>query len=141
MERPAICIAVLGLLAGLFLVHASAWAQEEGPAGTKLPSKLDKIRGGDNTQLAFTGKVRSVDIKANLLSMSPEEGKGSEIFPVKKNTMIRTAKGERISLKELKEGNDIVVYYELKGAQRVVKRIIQLSAGKDAEGKKHPSPS
>jgi len=132
-------IAAAVLLGAVLVVHSPAFAQEQEPGETKIP-KIGKIRGG-NDQLAFSGKVRSVDIKLNLLSLTPEEGRGSEIFPVKKNTVIRTARGQRIYLKDLKEGSDIVVYYELKGAQRVVKRIIELSPGKNAEEKTPPSPS
>ena len=141
MARAALGAAAAALLGTLVFIHSPAFAQEEGPAETKLPSKLGKLKGGDDNQLAFSGKVQSVDVKLKLLNMAPEEGKGSEIFPLKKNTVIRTAHGDRISLEDLKAGCDVVIYYELKGAQRVVKRVIELSPRKGKGEKAPPSPS
>ncbi len=124
-------------LAAALLVPFPAAAQR--PGETKIP-KIGKIMGGPDRQ-AFTGKVKSVDKKLNLLNMTPEEGEGSEIFPIKKNVEIRDAKGERISLSELKAGTDVVVYYELKGSKRLVKQIIELSPGAEAAKKKSSPPS
>ena len=118
------------------LVSCPVFAQQ--PGETKIP-KIGKILGGTEQQ-AFTGKIESVDTKLNLLNVKHEEDRGSEIFPVKKNVVIRRATGERISLKELKAGSDVVVYYELKGSQRIVKQIVELSPRKAAAEKK-PSPS
>jgi hypothetical protein len=118
-------------------VPCTLLAQQQGE--TKIP-KIGKIVGG-NEQQAFTGKVKSVNTKFHLLNMEPVEGKGSEIFPVKKNVEIRTAKGVRIPLSELKAGTDVVIYYELKGSKRSVKRIIELSPGAEAAGKKPSPPS
>lgn len=124
-------------LMAVLVVPCPLLAQQ--PGETKIP-KIGKIIGG-NQQQAFTGKVQSIDTKLNLLNIRPEEGKGSEIFPVKKNVEIRTAKGVRISLRELKAGTDVVIYYELKGSQRTVKRIIELSPGSGAAGEKPSPPS
>ena len=124
-------------LAAALLIPFPAAAQR--PGETKIP-KIGKIIGGPDRQ-AFTGKVQSVDKKLNLLNMKPEEGQGSEIFPVKKNVEIRNAKGERISLSELKAGTDVVVYYELKGNKRLVKQIIELSQGEETTKKKSSPPS
>ena len=131
-------IAGATMLAAFFLAPLSARSQQ--PGETKIPTKIGKIRGGDDAQLAFTGKVKSVDIKLKLLSMTPEDGKNTEIFPIKKNTLIRTVRGDRISPKDLK-GTDVMIYYELKGTHRVIKRIIELSPRKGAEEKTPPSPS
>jgi hypothetical protein len=124
------------LLAALF-VPCPAGAQR--PGETKIP-KIGKIMGGPDRQ-AFTGKVQSVDKKLKLLNMIPEEGQGSEIFPVKKNVEIRNVHGERISLGALKPGTDVVVYYELKGTERSVKQIIELSPGATKAEKKPSKPS
>ncbi len=123
------------MLAALF-VTCLAWAQR--PGETKIP-KIGKIMGGPDRQ-AFTGKVQSVDKKLKLLNMVPEEGQGSEIFPVKKNVEIRNVHGDRISLSELKPGTDVMIYYELKGTERLVKQIIELSPG-GTKTEKKPSKS
>jgi hypothetical protein len=126
--------AVATLLAGLV---APGIAQGQQPATTKVP-KIGKIRGG-NTRQAFTGKVRSVDLKLKVLNMKGQEGASDEIFPFKKNVDLETASGRRLMLSELKAGSDVVIYYELKGGQRTVKQIILLGPGSQ-EAKKKPSP-
>lgn len=106
---------------------------------TKIPRR-SKIQGGDNRQ-AFTGKVQTVDAKLHVLTMKAEEGTGTELFPLRKNVDVRTAEGDRRTLSDLKVGADVVVYYEFKGSQREVKRIILLSPGSPAAKKKADSPS
>jgi hypothetical protein len=122
------------MLAGL-LVPGIAHGQQ--PGETKIP-KISKIRGG-STQQAFTGKVQSVDAKHKVLNVKAEEGAGAEIFPIKKNVVLKSAGGEKLALGDLKPGSDVVIYYELKGGQRAVKQIILLSP-KSKAGKKESSP-
>jgi hypothetical protein len=135
--RSAVALRSLAgaLLALALFFPAAALVQGQGQA--KIP-KIGKIAGGKEQQ-AFTGKVQSVDTKLKLLNMMPVEGKGSEIFPVKKNVEVRNIKGERIPLKQLKAGSEVVIYYEMKGSRRTVKRIIELSAGSQT-AKEKPSP-
>jgi hypothetical protein len=105
----------------------------------KIPV-VSKITSGPNRQ-AFSGKVETLDLKRQVLEVNALEGKGMEIFPVKKGISVSTADGARMKLDELKPGTNVLIYYEQKGDRRTVKEIVVLAAGSDEDTKKRTPPS
>jgi hypothetical protein len=105
------------LIVGLALVSATP-AQQEKP---KVPG-LDKIISA-NEHLAFTGTVKSVDEKRNVLSIDSVEGGTTEIFPIKHSTHVLTADGFRKRLDVLSPGTRVIVYYDQRADRRMVTRI------------------
>ena len=105
------------LIVGLALVSATP-AQQEKP---KVPG-LDKIISA-NEHLAFTGTVKSVDEKRNVLSIDSVEGGTTEIFPIKHSTHVETADGFRKRLDVLSPGTRVIVYYDQRADRRMVTRI------------------
>ena len=118
----------------------SGTARGQQPGETKLPTRIRKLQGGDTRQ-AFTGKVQSVDNKLKVLNMKSEEGTGTEIFPLKKNVEVRTVEGVRRELSDLKPGSSVTIFYEFKGNQREIKKIIMLTPGTTEARKKSAPPS
>jgi hypothetical protein len=111
-RRPAL------LALTLFFLLGSALAQQDKP---KVPG-LDKIIAA-NEHLMFTGKVKSVDIEHNTLSVSSVEGSDTEIFPIKHGTHVYTADGSRKKLDVLSPGTQVIVYYDQRSDRRTVTHI------------------
>ena len=103
----------------IFLLVGSARAQEEGKP--KLPG-LDKIISAQE-HLAFTGTVKSLDEKHNILSVKSVEGEDTEIFPIKHSTHVETADGFKKKLDILSPGTRVIVYYDQRADHRTVTRI------------------
>jgi len=102
----------------LGLVCAASAQQEEKP---KIPG-LDKIIAA-NEHLCFTGTVKSVDEKHNVLSINSVEGSDTEIFPIKHGTHVETSDGFRKKLDILSPGTRVIVYYDQRSDHRTVTRI------------------
>ncbi len=117
-------------------VLAPARAQEE--RKHKVPV-VDRITAGMGRQ-AFSGKVESVDLGRKLLNVNTVQGGNTEVFPVTKGVRVTTANGEKLKVKSLEPGTNVIIYYEQKGDRRTVKEIVVLAAG-PAQGKKSPPPS
>jgi len=115
----------------LLVACAGLAQQEEKP---KIPG-LDKIIAA-NEHLAFTGTVKSVDEKHNILSIDSVEGGDVEIFPIKHSTHVETADGFRKKLDVLAPGTRVIVYYDQRSDHRTVTRI-ELFASESK--KKEPS--
>ena len=112
------------LLAMAFLLSVCAVAgQQDKP---KVPG-LDKIISA-NEHLAFTGKVKSVDEKHNIISIDSVEGSDTEIFPIKHNTFVLGADGYRKKLDVLSPGTSVIVYYDQRADRRMVTRIEMLAS-------------
>jgi hypothetical protein len=107
------------LVPAIFLLVGTAWAQEE--AKPKLPG-VDKIISAQE-HLAFTGTVKSVDEKHNILSVNSVEGGDTEIFPIKHSTHVETADGFKKKLDILSPGTRIIVFYDQRADHRTVTRI------------------
>jgi hypothetical protein len=148
LRRPALTIVLLVLtFLGLALARP-ARAQDE--RRSKVPV-IGKIAGGSSHQ-AFSGKVKSVDLKRELLSVGTVEGGATEFFPIKKNVPVQSADGTKLKVKELTPGTNIIVYYDVKEDRRSVSEIMVLGAlggeekssdskeGKETETKK-PAPT
>ena len=116
----------------ILLLVGVALAQQEKP---KIPG-LDKIISA-NEHLAFTGTVKSVDEKHNVLSIDSVEGGNTEIFPIKHSTHVETADGFRKKLDVLSPGTRVIVYYDQRADHRTVTRI-ELFASESK--KKEPQP-
>jgi hypothetical protein len=113
---------VAALMMAVVLALGAAFAQEEKP---KFPG-LDKIISA-NEHLAFTGMVKSVDEKHNIISIDSVEGSDTEIFPIKHNTYVLGADGYRKKLAILSPGTSVIVYYDQRADRRMVTRIEMLS--------------
>lgn len=95
-----------------------AKAQDEKP---KVPG-LDKIISAQE-HLAFTGTVKSVDEKHNIMTIDAVEGGDTEIFPIKHSTHVETADGFRKKMDVLVPGTRVIVYYDQRSDHRTVTRI------------------
>lgn len=127
------------LIACLAVSTVAAARPQDEHRRTKVPL-IGKIAGGSNRQ-AFSGKVQAVDTKRNLLLVDTVEGGQTEYFPVKKNFEVTTARGEKIRVKELQPGSNVIVYYEVKDDRRSVTDILILGPKnpEKEEGTKKPS--
>jgi hypothetical protein len=130
MRRESWRLAVV--VPAILLLVCAAPAQEPKP---KVPG-LDKIISA-NEHLAFTGTVKSVDEKHNILSIDSVEGGDTEIFPIKHSTHVETADGFRKKLAVLSPGTRVIVYYDQHADRRMVTRIELLAS----ESKKKEPPS
>ena len=106
------------LLLALLALGGKAAAQQEKP---KVPG-LDKILAA-NEHLCFTGTIKSVDEKRNVLTLSSVEGSDTEIFPIKHGMHVLTSDGYRKRLDGLAEGTQVIVYYDQRSDRRMVTRI------------------
>jgi len=130
---------IVGLALLLSVVAASSGAQAQDERKKKIPV-VDKITGGNSHQ-AFSGKVETVDLKRHVLEVNHEEGTGMEIFPIKNGVTVTSAAGTRMKLEQLKQGSNVIVYYEVKDDKRSVKEIVVLVPGSTEDHKKAPPPS
>ena len=105
-------------LAVIWLVGAASAQQQEKP---KLPG-IDKIISAQE-HLMFTGTVKSLDEKHNILSVNSVEGSDTEIFPIKHSTHVETLDGFRKKLAALSPGTRVNVYYDQHADHRTVTRI------------------
>lgn len=142
MIRPFIspsrsrALVILVALIGLTLVQ---------PASAQVKRKhhvpgVDKMTSAGAHQM-FNGKVQSLDLERDLLTVYTMQGENVEIFPLHKGIRVTTSDGEKMKLKELAPGTNVLVSYEQKGDRRTVKDIVVLKAGPEASRKKSPPPS
>jgi hypothetical protein len=102
----------------IFAFVGTAFAQQEKP---KVPG-LDKILSA-NQHLMFTGKIKTIDLDHNVLTVGSVEGSDTEIFPIKHNTKVLTADGYRIKVGVLSPGTRIIVYYDQRSDRRNITHI------------------
>ncbi len=142
LTRTSSRLGVSSLLVCLLCAVNAVQAQDE-HRRTKVPL-IGKIGGGANRQ-AFSGIVKSVDIKRKLLLVDTVEGGITEYFPVKKDFQVSTAGGKRIKLSEVAPGTNVIVYFSVSNDRREVTDILVLgSKDRDKtqeEAKKPSSPS
>jgi hypothetical protein len=104
-------------------------------------SKVPVIRRLSGSQrLAFSGVVRSLDLKMKVLNVDRGEGKDVEIFPVKKGIHVEDASGKRLRLSALRPGTNILIYYTERAGERKVTQVMVLGMEK-SESKKSSHPS
>jgi Cu/Ag efflux protein CusF len=90
---------------------------------------IDKITSGGPTQQAFSGVVRSIDLKSEVINVDTVKGEATEIFPIKKKTSVVTADGDKLKLAKLQPGTNVLIYYEQRGDHKTVTRIVVLAGG------------
>jgi hypothetical protein len=141
MGSPARRRAPFGILAGLlagvvllgFPCRSTITAQEQHKP--RIPG-IDKITSGGSSRQAFSGIVKSVDLRSEVLNVDTVQGNTTEIFPIKKKTEVSTADGDRLKLARLKPGTSVLIYYEQKGDHKTVTQIVVLAGA----GKKKTPP-
>ncbi len=146
-SRPRRVPTLAGLFAVMLSVVAAGSLRAQDEHRRKVPG-LDKITSGGPGQQEFNGKVQSVDLQNAVLNVQSLREDNVEIFPIKKNVRVTTARGEKLSVDSLEPGTNVLVYYEQKGDRRSVKGIIVLSAapaapknGEEKKEAKSGSPS
>jgi hypothetical protein len=107
---------------------APIFAQEH---KSKVPI-VGKLTSG-NQEEAYSGKVQSLDLKQQILSVNSLRGRDSEIFPVKKNVRVEGINGNKMKLSALTPGTTVLIYYDQKAGERTVKDIVVLSPGETQE--------
>jgi hypothetical protein len=121
---------LVGLFAALVLLswpfQTTIKAQEQRRSHVPV---IDKITSGGPTQQAFSGIVKLVDLRGEVLNVDNINGKSTEVFPVKKKVHVVTADGDKLELSKLKPGTNVLVYYDQKGDRRTVTRIVVLAGG------------
>jgi 3-dehydroquinate synthase class II len=121
---------LVGLFAALLLLglpfQTTLKAQEQRKSHVPV---IDKITSGGPTQQAFSGIVKSIDLRGEVLNVDNINGKSTEVFPVKKKVHVVTADGEKLELSRLKPGSNVIVYYDQKADRRTVTRIVVLAGG------------
>jgi len=122
------------LLATAIVFLSSALAQE-----SHKPKVLEKITSGGPTHVAFSGNIQSIDLEHELLNLNPVRGGDVEIFPVKKGVHVSGPGGEKLKLKSLTPGTNVIVYYDQKGPKRTVTQIVVLASESGGGKKPHPT--
>jgi hypothetical protein len=107
------------VVSAIFLLVCAARAQQE--PKPKVPG-LDKIISAQE-HLMFTGTIKSVDEKHNILTVNSVEGGDTEIFPIKHTTHVLTADGFRKKLDVLSPGVQVNVFYDQRSDRRTVTSI------------------
>jgi hypothetical protein len=130
-----IVAALLGACWFIFIQGAPLHAQDH---KGKVPI-VGRLSSG-NRQAAYSGKIRSLDMKQGILNVNALEGPNTEIFPFKKNVHIENLNGGRMDLSALTPGTAVLIYFNQKSGERTIKNIVVLSSGKEQEkGKSAPS--
>jgi hypothetical protein len=125
---------LVALVLGVSARPATSHAQEGKP---KLPVK---ITSGSGRQ-AFTGKVQSLDLKRKILNLNTVQGEDTEIFAVNKGVRVASADGEKLKLKSLLPGTNVLIYFEQKGTSEPSKRSLCWPPVLPKQRKFHPLPS
>jgi 3-dehydroquinate synthase class II len=96
--------------------------------------------GSGKRQQAYSGRVRSLDMKQMILNVNALHGRDSEIFPFKKNVKVEGVNGKKMDLSSLRPGSTVLIYFDQKSGERTIRNIVVLSSGKkQAKGKQKPS--
>jgi|GEM_PF-1810684 hypothetical protein len=125
-QKPVPAVLLTCLLA--CCMAAPIFAQEH---KSKVPI-VGKLTSG-NQEEAYSGKVQSLDLKQQILSVNSLRGRDSEIFPVKKNVRVEGINGNKMKLSALTPGTTVLIYYDQKAGERTVKNIVVLSPGETQE--------
>lgn len=132
-RAPARLMPLLALAAALVagaMIPTLARAQYH----PKAPGR-NKLSGGATRQ-AFSGKIKSLDIKQGILNMTVPDRDGIVMFPIRKHVSVRNADGSKRKLKSLKPGASLLIYYDQKSGGREVKQIIVLAPAPPKKAKK-----
>lgn len=126
-------IRALFLLATLVLAGGvTSRAQTTDQHKRKVPV-IDKITpSGGSGEQAFIGAVKSLNLKGSVLEVTGARDGAEEYFPFKKNVRVSTADGKYATLDNVKQGWNVLVYYEEKDNGPSIKEIVLLGPPKPA---------
>ena len=125
VRRVAGALSLLGALV-LGAGAARAGAQTTDQHRRKVPVINRIAPGGGPGQLAFTGAVKSLDLKGSVLEVTGARDGIDEYFPFKKSVRVSTADGKYATLGDVKQGWNVLLYYEEKNNGPSIKEIILL---------------
>lgn len=131
-----------GIVAALLVVCVFAFCQAPLLHAQNRKSKVPIVGKltSSNGRQAYSGRVKSLDLKQKILNVNSLHGRESEIFPLKKNVRVESLSGDRMNLKALKPGTTVLIYFNQRSGERTIRNIVVLSSGKEqAKGKKAPS--
>ena len=103
----------------------------------KIPV-LDKLPTSSGVQ-AFTGSVKKLDLKGSVLEVTGARDGVDEYFPFKKSVHVSTADGKYATLDSVKQGWNVLLYYEEKDNGPAIKEIVLLGPPKPATAPSAPS--
>jgi len=132
--RPAAGLILVLVLWCLPLCTTSRAQEDE----LKKVPVLDKITSGGPSQQQIVGVVKSVDLESEVLNIDNDNGKSTEVFPLKKKVHVVTADGDKVKLATLKPGTKVLVYFDQKGDRRNI-TLIEVLAGGPPKKKAPPS--
>jgi hypothetical protein len=115
----------------LATVVATAGAQTTDQHKRKVPV-IDKLSTGGAGEQAFTGLVKSVNLKGSVLEVTGARDGADEYFPFKKSVHVSTADGKYATLDNVKQGWNVLIYYEEKDNGPSIKEIVLLGPPKPA---------
>lgn len=127
--------ALLGACLFLIVQAAPLHAQEH---KSKVPI-VGRLTNG-NRQAVYSGKIESLNMKQGIMNVNPIEGRGSEIFPLKKNVHVQNLNGGKMALDALTPGTAVLIYFDQKAGERTIKNIVVLSSGKE-QAKNRSAPA
>jgi hypothetical protein len=133
---PGACVFLL--TSALLLAAVMCAAQTTDQHKRRVPV-IDKISGGP-TEQAFSGAVKSLDVKGSVLEVTNARDGTDEYFPFKKSVRVSTADGKYATLDNVKLGWNVLIYYEEKDNGPSVKEIILLGPPKPAAEKTTAPP-
>lgn len=122
----ALSMATLVLAAGV----ATSGAQTTDQHKRKVPVISKITPSGGSGTLAFTGSVKTLDLKGSVLEVTGARDGTDEFFPFKKNVRVSTADGKYATLQNVKQGWNVLLYYEEKDNGPSIKEIILLGPPK-----------
>jgi hypothetical protein len=106
-------------LSVIFLFGLSQAAPLYAQQGRSKVPIVGKLSSG-NRQQAYSGKVRSLDLKRKILNVNSLHGQDSEIFPIKKNVRVENLGGGKMKLDALTPGTTVLIYYNQKSGERTL---------------------
>jgi len=117
-----------GILAGVACFVA--FVQASPVRAQQHKSKIPIIGKMNSNRQAYSGTIQFLDLKQKILSVNSRQGRDTEIFPLRKDIHVEAVDGKKMKLKVLTPGTSVLIYYEEKGGERLVKNIIVLDSGK-----------
>ncbi len=117
------------VVAGFLLGGITAGAQTTDQHKKKVPV-IDKLSPTGPGVQAFTGSVKTLDLKGSVLEVTGARDGSDEYFPFKKNVHVSMADGKYATLDNVKQGWNVLIYYEEKDNGPSIKEIVVLGPPK-----------
>ncbi len=123
LDRLLLLATVVLALGGL-----TSRAQTTDQHKSKIPV-IDKLPTAAGVQ-AFTGSVKSLDLKGSVLEVTGARDGTDEYFPFKKSVRVSMANGKYATLDNVKLGWNVLLYYQEKDNGPSIKEIVLLGPPK-----------